>query len=541
MKSPCITFLFFLLANLCSAQNNNTDFLECLTSQFQASDSTQNVIYTPQNSSYSSIFQALARNLRLISTSKERPLAIITPNNESEIQATIHCAKKYDILIRVRSGGHDYEGLSYISQTPFVIVDMGNLRSISIDTDDNTAWIQTGAILGELYYTIAKTSTTLAFTAGVCPTVGVGGHFSGGGYSMISRKHGLAVDNIIDAIVINANGEILDRNSMGDDLFWAIRGGGGTSFGIVVAFKVKLVTVPETVIVFNVARTLEQNATQLVHKWQYISDKIDENLSIRVFLKSVISRSSNRTIQASFTALFIGGGVGDLLQLMEENFPELGLVERDCIEMSWIESTLFFAGFPNGSPINILLKRPGDSYNNFKGKSDYVREPIPEHGLEGIWKYLNEEDENRPELQFSPYGGKLSTISESETPFPHRSGNIFMIHYDVVWSTDAQRHLNWIRSLYSYMTPFVSKSPRTAYLNYRDLDIGSNNNEGNTNYIQASVWGFKCFKNNFNRLVRVKTKVDPSNFFRNEQSIPVDVSYYIRKNSGILNKESFIV
>ncbi|KAK4486978.1 hypothetical protein RD792_006293 [Penstemon davidsonii] len=201
-------------------------------------------------------------------------------------KATIHCAKKYGTLIKVRSGGHDYEGLSYISQTPFVIVDMGNLRSISIDTKDNTAWIQTGATLGELYYTIAKTSTTLAFTAGVCPTVGVGGHFSGGGYNMMSRKHGLAIDNIIDAIVINANGKILDRDSMGDDIFWAIRGGGGTSFGIVVAFKVKLVTV----VVFNVARTLEQNATQLVHKWQYISDKIDENLLIRVFLRSVISQ-----------------------------------------------------------------------------------------------------------------------------------------------------------------------------------------------------------------------------------------------------------
>ncbi|KAK4486974.1 hypothetical protein RD792_006289 [Penstemon davidsonii] len=379
---------------------------------------------------------------------------------------------------------------------------------------------------------------------GVCPTVGVGGHFSGGGYSMMSRKHGLAVDNIIDAIVINANGEILDRDSMGDDLFWAIRGGGGTSFGIVVAFKVKLVTVPETVIVFNVARTLEQNATQLVHKWQYISDKIDENLSIRVFLGSVIKGSSskeNQRIQASFTSLFIGGGVGDLLQIMEEKFPELGLVEEDCIEMTWIESVLFFGRFPNGSPIDALLNRTGYGYKYFKGKSDYMREPIPKHGLEGIWKYLNEEDQNGFELQFSPWGGKLSTISESETPFPHRSGNIFMIHYVVDWSTDSQRHLNWTRSLYSYMAPFVSKSPRTAYLNYRDLDIGRNNDEGNiTSYKQASVWGFKYFKNNFNRLVRVKTNVDSSNFFRNEQSIP-PLPYYITKKNGIINNESFIV
>ncbi|KAL3812655.1 hypothetical protein ACJIZ3_013923 [Penstemon smallii] len=524
MKFHCITFLFFLLANhfllrATSAQNN---FIECITSKFQASNSSQNVIYTPRNNaaSYSSIYQSFLGNLRFLSTSPQRPLAIITPTNESEIQATIHCSRKHGTQIKVRSGGHDYEGLSYISQTPFAIVDMRNLRAISIDTQENTAWIQTGATLGEVYYTIAETSRTLAFPAGVCPTVGVGGHFSGGGYGMISRKHGIAVDNIIDAIIINANGQILNRNSMGEDLFWAIRGGGGTSFGIVVAFKVNLVTIPETVTVFNVSRTLEQNATQLVHKWQYISDKIDENLLLRLFISSVRSPAAsngNRTIQASFTSLFLGR-VEDLIPIMEQKFPELGLVEQDCIEMSWIESTLFFAGFPNGTSLDVLLNRTQQNSVYFKGKSDYVREPIPEHGLQGIWNYLNEE--NGSQLQFSPYGGALSTVSESETPFPHRSGNIFMIHYAVVWTTDSPRHINWIRRLYRYMAPFVSKSPRAAYFNYRDLDIGRNNIQGNTSYRQASVWGFKYFKNNFNRLVRVKTKVDPSNFFRNEQSVP---------------------
>ncbi|CBI31072.3 unnamed protein product, partial [Vitis vinifera] len=74
--------------------------------------------------------------------------------------------------------------------------------------------------------------------------------------------------------------------------------------------------------------------------------------------------------------------------------------------------------------------------------------------------------------------------------------------------------------LYSYMVPYVSKSPRAAYLNYRDLNIGTNSNKGNTSYAQASIWGVKYFKNNFNRLVQVKASVDPMNFFRNEQNIP---------------------
>ncbi|KAI3455901.1 hypothetical protein Pfo_012564 [Paulownia fortunei] len=522
MESPALAFLLFFFANLLfwgasSADHNNNDFLECLTLQFESSNS---VIYTPKNASYASLL--LAQNLRPASTSPQKPLLIVTPFYESEIQAAIHCSKSLGIQIRVRSGGHDYEGLSYTSKDPFVVVDMRNFRSISIDTEDKTAWVQVGATLGQLYHTLALESRTLALTAGVCPTVGVGGHFSGGGYGMMSRKHAIAADNIIDAKVINANGQILDRKSMGEDLFWAIRGGGGTSFGIVLAYKVKLITVPETVTVFNVSRTLEQNATLLVHRWQYIADKIDENLLIRLFLKSVSSPTNgNRTIIASFTSLFLGR-VHDLLPLMQEEFPELGLVEQDCMEMSWIESVLFFAGLHNQS-LDVLMNRTPQPTIYYKGKSDYVTQPIPVHGLRGIWRFLNEEAENMTEVQFSPYGGVLNTFSESEIPFPHRSGNIFMIHYVVNWhgegNAESEKHMNWIRRLYSYMAPYVSKSPRAAYFNYRDLDIGMNN-QGNTSHKQASVWGFKYFKSNFNRLVRVKTEVDPSNFFRNEQSIP---------------------
>ncbi|PON38466.1 Berberine/berberine-like [Parasponia andersonii] len=65
----------------------------------------------------------------------------------------------------------------------------------------------------------------------------------------------------------------------------------------------------------------------------------------------------------------------------------------------------------------------------------------------------------------------------------------------------------------------VQESKGGAYLNYRDLDIGRNNNNGTTSYAQASIWGFKYFERNFNRLVRLKTIPDPDNFFRNEQSI----------------------
>ena len=101
--------------------------------------------------------------------------------------------------MKIRSGGHDYEGVSYVSEVAFFILDMFNLRSIHIDVGRETAWVQAGATLDEVYHRIAEKSKKHGFPAGVCQTVGVGGHFGGGGYGNMMRKYGLSVDNIVDA------------------------------------------------------------------------------------------------------------------------------------------------------------------------------------------------------------------------------------------------------------------------------------------------------------------------------------------------------
>ncbi|KAJ6894856.1 hypothetical protein NC652_028567 [Populus alba x Populus x berolinensis] len=499
LSSSMLPLLFVLLFSLSwvTSARPHEDFLQCLSLHSEDSTAISKVIYTPKNSSYSSILH---------------------------FSAAIHCSQKHKLEIRIRSGGHDLEGLSYTSTVPFVVVDLINLRSITVDATNKTAWVQAGATLGELYYRIAEKSRTLAFPAGSCPTVGVGGHFSGGGYGTISRKYGLASDNVIDAQLIDAKGRILDRESMGEDLFWAIRGGGGQSFGVVIAWRIKLVEVPPKVTVFIAARTLEQNATKLVHRWQYVANQLPEDIIIDVLVGRVnSSEEGDPTIQATFTSLFLGG-VDRLLPLMQESFPELGLVKDDCIELSWTEFALFLAGFPSNASLDVLLDRTPQSITSFKAKSDYVKQPLPETALEGMWERFFEKDIESPSLIMVPYGGKMDEISESSIPFPHRAGNLYKIHYYVAWTEEgeeaSERHISWIRRLYSYMTPYVSKNPREAYVNYRDLDLGINNLAGNTSYKQASIWGRKYFKNNFDKLVRIKTEVDPANFFRNEQSIP---------------------
>ncbi|XP_051136157.1 berberine bridge enzyme-like 15 [Andrographis paniculata] len=480
--------------------------------------------------SFASTLQSTAQNLRFLLPSLPKPILIFTPSTKTHAAAAVACARRLQIHLRLRSGGHDYEGLSYVShlQHPFMLLDLSKLRSITVDLRRNTAWVHAGATVGELYYRISQQSKTLGFPAGLCSSLGIGGHITGGAYGTLMRKYGLAVDNVIDAWIVDAAGRILDRKSMGEDLFWAIRGGGGASFGIILAWKVKLVPVPATVTVFTVARTLEQGATRILQKWQQIADKLADDIFIRVIIK-VAELRRRKTIQTSYNAVFLGGA-DSLLELMETSFPELGLTRHDCIEMSWIESVLYIAGYPSNTPPAALLEGKSLFRNYFKAKSDFVRRAIPLKGLEGLWKMMMEEDS--PMMIWNPYGGMMGRISESESPFPHRKGVIYKIQYVTIWNDggaeSAARHVGWMKRVYDFMGAYASVNPREAYVNYRDLDLGmngnnnynNNNNNNGSNLEQARLWGRRYFMNNFDRLVEVKTMVDPDNFFRHEQSIP---------------------
>lgn len=517
--------LLVLLLLLCSLNSfsiatSDQSFLECLTTSKIPKAQLAEIIFTPNHINYTHVLQDYIRNSRFNTSATPKPTLILTPYLDSQVQDIVICAKKSGTQLKIRSGGHDSDGLSYTCDNPFVILDVSYIRTIDIDMRDQTAWVHTGNTVGELYHKIWETSKVHAFPAGVCPTMGIGGHISGGGYGNMVRKYGLASDNVIDAQIVNADGKILNRKGMGEDLFWAIRGGGAASFGVVLAYRIKLVPVPPNVTVSRVGRTLEQNATDIVYRWQSIADRFDNDLFMKVYLKTIPGNKGNLTVTASFVALYLGEA-DKLMALMNSKFPELGLKKQDCKEMSWIKSALFWAEFPDGTPETALLNRELSESSSFKMKSDYVKAQISRSGWQSIFDKIIASKEVR--MMLSPYGGRMSEIPEPETPFPHRAGNTFKILYlaywNQTWPEKVKSNMDNVRKLYDFMTPFVSKNPREAFLNYRDVDIGISDNGPNA-YEEAKVYGVKYFKGNFDRLVQVKTKVDPTNLFRNEQSIP---------------------
>ncbi|KAH1080471.1 hypothetical protein J1N35_020232 [Gossypium stocksii] len=187
------------------------------------------------------------------------------------------------------------------------------------------------------------------------------------------------------------------------------------------------------------------------------------------------------------------------------------------MEMSWIRSVVYFAQFTT-EPTEILLDRTASTKSYFKVKSDYAKEPIPEFIFKGMGPMFDEYKGRFAYMNLVPYGARIDEIPETETPFPDRAGNI----YSIMCATGQDKEITHFEKLHRYMTSFVSKSPREAYVNYRDLDIGVNDKD-KTNYEQSSIWGFKYYKKNFEKLVKVKSLIDPHNFFKHQQSIPSTV------------------
>lgn len=214
---------------------------------------------------------------------------------------------------------------------------------------------------------------------------------------------------------------------------------------------------------------------------------------------------------------------------MSQVFPELEIKEGDCKEMTWIESILFFSGLSKGSSISDLKNRFTTDKLYFKAKSDYVRSKIPINGIHSALNIL--ENEPKGYVIMDPYGGIMNKIDSDSIAFPHRKTNLFTIQYLVEWHDEnddkSSRYIQWIRGFYDAMTPYVSKNPRAAYVNYIDFDLGvvgptksTGADDVDDGVAIARVWGEKYFLGNYERLVRAKSVIDPDNVFRNQQGIP---------------------
>jgi FAD/FMN-containing dehydrogenase len=165
-----------------------------------------------------------------------RPAAIVKVANADDVARVIAHARERSLELAVRSGGHS--GAGHGVTDGGIVLDLSEMRVLEIDPVRRTAWAETGLTAGE--YTAEAGRHGLATGFGDTGTVGIGGITLSGGVGFLSRKHGLTIDELLAAEVVTADGDLLYADDeTHEDLFWAIRGGGG-NFGVATRFKFRL-------------------------------------------------------------------------------------------------------------------------------------------------------------------------------------------------------------------------------------------------------------------------------------------------------------
>jgi hypothetical protein len=290
--------------------------------------------------------------------------------------------------------------------------------------------------------------------------------------------------------VVDASGNLLtvsERES--PDLFWALRGGGNGSLGVVTNFNFR--TSPVNMVAkFGITwNKTPAHGVKVVQAWQQWLDDLPPSITCTLHLTKG---------KGGLITVHVAG-----LSVQSESKLKLELRRLQTVAGSATDletSTLTFdraARIFNGTGSDSVL---------MKGKSDYVTEPMTDQGIQTLLVGLQQAPGELAVLCDS-YGGAINKVASDATAFVHRGNTRYLIQYYMQWESPKASNANiaMMRTLYASMRPFVSGG---CYVNYCDLDLGDG-------YAQA-YWG-----DNLPRLTKIKAEVDPKNIFRHAQSVPL--------------------
>ena len=415
------------------------------------------------------------------------PRLRVVAGSAKAVSSTILWATDNGLNFAIRSGGHSYEGFS---QSPDLVIDVRGMKAIKLSNDKKSVSIGSGSSLGSVYDALA--SSHLAIPAGSCFPVGVAGHSLGGGFGLLGRPFGLACDSILSMEVVDASGKILTASEQENpDLFWALRGGGNGSFGVVTNFSFRTSAV-NMVAKFAITWTKPvTQAVKIVQAWQQWLEQLPPSITGTLHLTKAkgglitvhmagLSVQSESNLKVELKRLQTLAGAASVLSTKTMTFHQA--------------ATIFNGGEPN--PDSVLMK----------AKSDYVTDSMTGQGiltlLNGLLKAPGE-----IAVLCDTYGGAINKIAADATAFVHRGNTKYSMQYYMEWDSPGASDANiaMMRTLYQSMRPFVSGG---CYVNYCDLDLGDG-------YAKA-YWG-----DNLTRLKQIKAQFDPKNSFRHAQSVPL--------------------
>lgn len=417
-------------------------------------------------------------NLRVPSA----PLAIVRAKNAHAVIKAIQWAREHSVPLHIRGGGHSYEGFSHGSG---IVIDTKRMHTITVDGPAMRARIESGALLGHVSEALSRQH--LALPAGTCPSVGIVGLATGGGFGLLSRKLGLTCDNLRSLEMIDADGKTVRASAEENpDLFWACRGGGGGHFGIITALEFHVHPI-DHVVIFSL-RWPADRAKAVFKAWQAWAPHTVDALTCLLSLSASPGKIHAIRCEGEFI-----GDEADLRKVLRPITHAMTPERFTVTRLPYNKAVAYFAGAKAPPPVF------------FKAKSSYAKAPISDEGLETLLR-------GAVALPFAiavmcdAYGGAINRVGTDDTAFFHRGGTLFSMQYYTQWSHPEQSasRMAAIKAFYDKVRPFVTNA---AYVNYCDLELHD---------WPEAYWG-----SNFTKLVQVKAAYDPANIFRHAQSIPV--------------------
>jgi FAD/FMN-containing dehydrogenase len=416
-----------------------------------------------------------------------RPAAIARCRSVEDVQAVLDAGRRAGLPIAVRGGGHAGPGFGTLDDG--LVIDLSLLAGVQIDADARTARVQGGALLRTL--DAAAHEHGLATPGGVVGSTGVGGLTLGGGHGYLSRKHGLTIDNLLEAEVVLADGRVVTASeSQHPDLFWALRGGGG-NFGVVTTFTFRLHPV-RTVICGPTAWPASATADVLSWYRDFLPAQHEDLYGFFATMTVPPAPPFPEPFHLHKACAVVWCYTGDPADAAEA-FAPVRAMEPAWDGTGEAPYPALQASFDGLYPKGLQWYWRGDLFRT-----------IPDEAVAAHAAFTEQLPSMHSGMHLYPVDGAVHRVGPEETAWAHRD----VTFSEVIIGVDpdpanAAAVTRWAQDYHEAVHPY---STGAAYLNFM-MEEGQDR-------LRATYGG------NYDRLTRIKAEYDPGNVFRANWNIP---------------------
>jgi FAD/FMN-containing dehydrogenase len=443
-------------------------------------------VLTPADSDYGTVRKAA--NAMHAAT----PGLVVRCSGQADVVDAVRFARAHGLAVTVRGGGHSVAGLS--STDGGMLIDLSPMRAVVVDPERRLAYVQGGAIWADVDR--ETQALGLVTPGGVVSDTGVAGLTLGGGYGWVRRKYGLSCDNLVEAQVVGADGQVRTASAGSHaDLYWALRGGGG-NFGIVTSFTFCLHPHGPIAAFAGVFYPIE-DAAQVVRNWRdFVAGVPDEVSSAVVALSFPVDPHVPPPVQGRTCVAAAAVYVGDVEDGLRALAP-LGRLGTPILDLTSPMPFTFVQ-----SAFDALT--PRGEFRQY-WKSQYV-DDLSDDAVDAWTDLARDRPQPLVLMNIWHLGGAIAAVGSEDTAFAERSAP-FMVSIDGNWQDPAADGdvIEWVRAAWKTIGRFGNGS---TYLNFTGLA-----DEAADTGVESALG------RNLARLAQVKATYDPDNFFRRNNNI----------------------